>query len=44
MHTKSYSVLMTTIVVVLVGLAVWQFYSLIVGDPGASSIGMLPSR
>jgi len=44
MHIKPYSVLMTTIVVVLVGLAAWQFYSLFVGDPGASSIGMLPSR
>ena len=43
MHIKPYSVLMTTIVVVLVGLAVWQFYSLVVGEP-SSSIGMLPSR
>jgi|SoiMethySBSTD1v2_1073268.scaffolds.fasta_scaffold320289_3 hypothetical protein len=43
MNSKPYSVLMATIVIVLVGLALWQFYSLIVGDSG-SSIGMVSPR
>jgi len=29
---------------VLVGLALWQFYSLIIGDSGALSIGMASPR
>jgi hypothetical protein len=43
MNIKPYSVLMTTIVIVLVGLAVWQFYSLAMGEP-PSSIGMASPR
>jgi hypothetical protein len=46
MDSEPYFGLMTTLLVVLIGIAVWQFCSLVWGDPfGISpSIATLPSR
>jgi len=43
MNNKPYSVLMAVMTVALIGLAFWQVYGLMSGDP-APSIGAVSSR
>ena len=43
MNHKPYSLLMTAMTVALIGLALWQVYGLVSGDP-ALSVGAVPSR